>query len=333
MVKITTYGVRPIEVDYFKELNTHDYELNLVPELLDHENVTAAQGSTGVLLRGNCLGDRTNLEKFKAWGIEYVFTRTVGVDHLDLATAKELGLKVARVAAYSPYAVAELALTLGMTLFRKVAPEITNTHNGNFKVLDHYFSKEIHSSTVGIIGCGRIGSAEGELYAGMGATVIGYDPNSTNPHQKNGIPLVELSELLAKADIISLHVPLIPGKTENLIDQAELQVMKPDAILINTARSPVVNLPAVNWALANQMIGGYGADVVVDEAHIFGQQFENWDQLPNKEVLQLSQHFPNAIITPHVGSFTEPALKDMISISYQNFATTIATGTCPNEVI
>ncbi|USS88546.1 lactate dehydrogenase [Fructilactobacillus hinvesii] len=333
MVKITAYGVRPIEVPYFKKLNTEHYELNLVPELLDHDNANVAKGSTGVLLRGNCLGDRTNLEKFKAWGIEYVFTRTVGVDHLDLDAAKELGLKVARVPSYSPYAVAELALTLGMSLFRKVAAEITNTHTGNFRVLDQYFSKEIHSSTVGIIGCGRIGAAEGELYAGLGATVIGYDPNSADPHHKNGIDLVSLPELLNEADIVSLHVPFIPGKTEHLIDQAELREMKSDAILINTARSQVVNLPAVNQALAAQTIGGYGADVIVAESQIIGKDFASLDQLPNAELLTLMQQFPNVIITPHVGSFTEPALTDMITISYQNFATTIATGTCPNAVI
>ncbi|WP_395320033.1 NAD(P)-dependent oxidoreductase [Fructilactobacillus frigidiflavus] len=332
-MKITAYGVRPIEVPYFEKLNTYNYELNLVPEMLDHENVIAAKGSEAVLLRGTCAGDHENLAKFKSWGIDYVFTRTVGFDHVDLEAAKELGIKVARVPGYSPYAVAELAMTLGMTLFRKVGAEMTNTHQGNFKVLDSYFSKEIHSSTVGIIGCGRIGATEASLYGGMGTKVIGYDTHANGENVKNGVPLVSLETLLQESDIVSLHVPFIPGDTENLIDTKELAMMKDDAILINTARAQVVNMAAVTEALANQHLGGYGADVVVDEGHIFGKGFAKLSDLPNAGVYQMMEQFPNVIVTPHVGSFTEPALEDMISVSYQNFHDVLTTGTCPNELV
>lgn len=332
-MKITAYGVRPIEVPYFEKLNTYNYELNLVPEMLDHENAIAAKGSEAVLLRGTCAGDRENLAKFKSWGIDYVFTRTVGFDHVDLEAAKELGIKVARVPGYSPYAVAELALTLGMTLFRSVGAEMTNTHQGNFKVLDSYFSKEIHSSTVGIIGCGRIGATEASLYGGMGTKVIGYDTHANGENVKNGVPLVSLETLLQESDIVSLHVPFIPGDTENLIDTKELAMMKDDAILINTARAQVVNMAAVTEALAKQQLGGYGADVVVDEGHIFGKDFAKLSDLPNAGVYQMMEQFPNVIVTPHVGSFTEPALEDMISVSYQNFHDVLTTGTCPNELV
>ncbi|WP_429970261.1 NAD(P)-dependent oxidoreductase [Fructilactobacillus sp. Tb1] len=331
-MKITCYGVRPIEVSYFEKLNTYNYELNLVPAMLNHENAIDSKGSDAVLLRGTCVGDRENLAKFKSWGIDYVFTRTVGFDHVDLEAAKELGIKVARVPGYSPYAVAELAMTLGMTLFRSVGPEMANTHNGNFKVMDAYFSKEIHSSTVGIIGCGRIGATEASLYAGMGTKVIGYDTHSDG-NNKNGIPLVSLEELLKESDIISLHVPFIPGDTENMIDAKELEMMKDDAILINTARAQVVNMEAVTKALADHKLGGYGADVLVDEGAIFGNDFAKLSDLPNAGVYEMMQQYPNVIVTPHVGSFTEPALEDMISVSYQNLHETVETGTCKNELV
>ncbi|WP_413628076.1 NAD(P)-dependent oxidoreductase [Fructilactobacillus vespulae] len=333
MFKITAYGVRPTEVDYFNKLNTYDFDLNLIPAMLVHENVETAKGSDAVLLRGTCVGDRENLTKFKEWGINYVFTRTVGFDHVDLEAAKELNIKAARVPGYSPYAVAELAMTLGMTLFRSVGPAMANTHAGNFKVLDPYFSKEIHSSTVGIIGCGRIGAAEAELYSGMGAKVIGYDSHTNDPKVKNGINLVSLAELLKEADIISLHVPFVPGDTENLIDEAELEQMKDDAILINTARAQVVNMEAVTKALQAHKIGGYGTDVVVDEGAIFGNEFANLADLPNQDVTELMNNYPNVIITPHIGSFTEPALEDMISVSYKNFQDTLDNGTCANELV
>ncbi|MEN3250271.1 NAD(P)-dependent oxidoreductase [Fructilactobacillus sanfranciscensis] len=332
-MKITAYGVRPIEVQYFEKLNIYNYQLNLVPEMLSHENAIDAKGSDAVLLRGTCVGDRENLAKFKSWGIDYVFTRTVGFDHVDLKAAKELGIKVARVPGYSPYAVAELAMTLGMTLFRNVSAEMTNTHDGNFKVLDSYFSREIHSSTVGIIGCGRIGATEASLYAGMGTRVIGYDKQPDNEPVKNGVDLVSLEELLKESDIISLHVPFIPGNTENMIDTKELEMTKDDAILINTARAQVVNMEAVTDALINHKIGGYGADVLVDEGDIFGKDFAKLSDLPNVEVYKMMDQFPNVIVTPHVGSFTKPALEDMISVSYKNFHEVLETGTCANELV
>ena len=107
-LKIVAYGVRPNEVDFFHKLNKYNYELKLVEELLTHDNIETAEGQDAVLLRGNCVADRQNLEKIKSYGIKYVFTRTVGFNHIDLQACKEMNLMVARVPAYSPNSVAEL---------------------------------------------------------------------------------------------------------------------------------------------------------------------------------------------------------------------------------
>ncbi|CAM2740672.1 NAD(P)-dependent oxidoreductase [Fructilactobacillus fructivorans] len=330
MFKITAYGVRPVEVSYFKDLNKYDYELNLVSEMLDHENAIDSKGSDGVLVRGNCLADRENLQKFADWGIKYVFTRTVGYDHIDLMAAKELGIKVARVPGYSPYAVAELAMTLGMSLFRKVASEINATHDGNFIVSDSYFSREIHSSIVGIIGAGRIGRAEASLYSGMGATVLANDGHKVDAPEID--EYVPINELLKRSDIVSLHVPYIKGETDNLISTDQINLMKDDAILVNTARGQVVDLKAVDDVLSTGKLGGYGADVLIDESNIFGHEFKSVNDIKNREVVGLMKNYPNAIVTPHVGSFTEPALTDMITVSYDNFHEMVTTGKSKNEI-
>lgn len=134
MFKIICYGVRSNEVDLFNRLNKCDYQLTLEETLLSHDNIETAQNHDAVLLRGNCVADRQNLAKMKEYGIRYVFTRTVGYNHIDLEAAEEFDQIVARVPGYSPNSVAELALTLGMTLLRNVQYTADLTSKADFRV-------------------------------------------------------------------------------------------------------------------------------------------------------------------------------------------------------
>lgn len=330
MFKITAYGVRKNEKEYFEKLNKYNYDLNLIEDLLTHDNINTAKGSDAVLLRGNCVGDETNLSKLNEWGIKYVFTRTVGLDHIDLNAVKKFDMKVARVPGYSPYAVAELSLTLGMILFRKVSLAITNTLKHNFKVDLNTFSNEIHSGVVGIIGTGKIGLTEAKLYKNMGVKVLGYDPYPTD-YAKEIVEFTSLTELLQQSDIISLHVPYIKGENDNLIGKDELKLMKDNAVLVNTARSEVVDYKSVYDALVNHKIYGLATDVLPNEREIFGKNFDG-SSTENQLVDDLCSLYPRVIMTPHIGSYTEPALKDMISVSYENFHQTLTQGYSDNDV-
>lgn len=330
-MKIVCYGVRPIEEPYFHRLNTENYELKLVADFMNDENVVEAQGMDAVLIRGNCAATADNLAKIASYGIKYVFTRTVGFNHIDLTAAKELGLQIARVPNYSPYAVAELAMTLGMQMFRSTSAVVANTAEGNFRVLPGYFSKEIHSSTVGIIGAGKIGIAEAKLYHGMGAKVLAYDP-FPNDRFKDIVEFVSLEELLAQSDIVSVHVPYFPEKNENMFNAESFKLMKNSAIFVNTARGELVDHQAVIEAIKQGEISGYAADVFVAEKDIMGKEFASINELPNPQVKALADLYPKVLLTPHVGSFTEPALEDMISISFKNFADSFATGTNANVI-
>lgn len=330
-MKIVCYGVRPIEEPYFHRLNQDNYELKLVPDFMNDENVAEAQGMDAVLIRGNCAATAENLAKIASYGIKYVFTRTVGFNHIDLTAAKELGIQIARVPNYSPYAVAELAMTLGMQMFRSTSAVVANTAHGDFRVQPGYFSKEIHSSTVGIVGAGKIGIAEAKLYHGMGAKVLAYDP-FPNDRFKDIVEFVSLEELLAQSDIVSVHVPYFPGKNENMFNAESFKLMKNSAIFVNTARGELVDHQAVIDAIKQGEIAGYAADVFVAEKDIMGKEFASINELPNPQVQALAALYPKVLLTPHVGSFTEPALEDMISISFKNFADSFATGTNANVI-
>jgi len=331
LVKITVYGVRALEEPYFDRLNQYQFTCNYVRELLTHDNVAAAKGADAVLVRGNCVVDRQNLQQFADWGIRAVFTRSVGYNHLDLQAAADLGITLARVPGYSPAAVAELALTLGMTQFRHVNLAVDQTHQANFTINDNLFSQEIHTATVGIIGAGRIGLAEAKLYQGLGARVLAYDPRPSATAQA-AVTVVPLPELLAQSDIVSIHVPYFFGENDNLIDAEFLTQMKPGAVLVNTARGELADVPAILDALATGQLSGYGTDVFRDEVALLGKQFATLDEVPNPEARQLMAAYPKVLVTPHVGSYTAPALDDMIRISYDNFHDFFSTGTTRNAI-
>lgn len=328
-MKIVCYGVRPIEKPYFEKLNKYDFDLKLVSDFLTDDNADEAKGMDAVLIRGNCAANEKNLQKFADYGIKYVFTRSVGFNHIDLKAAKKLDIQVARVPNYSPYAVAELAMTLGMQMFRHTNLAIADSVEGDFTVKPELFSPEIHSSTVGIIGAGKIGMTEAELYKGLGANVLAYDPY---PKDSDVVKFVDMDELLAQSDIVSIHVPYFPGSNDNMINADTFKKMKSSAVFVNTARGEIVDTKAVIDAIRNEEISGYAADVTIDEKQIMNHKFSSLNDLPNEQVKELVSLYPKVLVTPHMGSFTEPALEDMISISFDNFEESFKNGTNKNVI-
>lgn len=319
-LKIACYGVRENEINIFNEFNKYDYDLTLIEDLLTEENIETAKGHDAVLLRGNCVANRKNLSQMKEWGIDLVFTRTVGVNHIDLEAAKDLNQVVARVPGYSPNAIAELAVTMAMTLLRNVTYTTNRTAQElDFKVTPQMFSREIRNLTVGIIGTGRIGLTEAKLFKGLGAKVIGYDIYQSEAAKE----VVEFKdtqeELLSEADIVSLHAAYIPGENENMINQEFISHMKDDAILINTARGQLQDNQAIVDSLKANKLYGFGTDVLPNETDIFFNQFNSIDDIPEETVQEFINLYPRVLITPHVGSNTDEAVKNMVEISMDNF--------------
>lgn len=331
MIKIACYGVRPNEVSFFNDLNKYNFELTLIEELLLHDNIETAKGHDAVLLRGNCVADEINLAKMNEYGIKYVFTRTVGFNHINLDEAKKYDMLVTRVPSYSPNAIAELALTLAMSLLRNTAYTANRTAQGNFKVDSQMFSKEIRNCTVGIIGTGRIGLTEAGLFKGLGATVLGYDVFHSDA-AKEVVTFKEMDELLNESDIVSIHVPYFPGQNDKMINAEFLSKMKPGAILINTARGELQDIEAIHEALVNNHLAGFATDVLANEKDIFFKEFDTITAIPDQTVQKLIEMYPKVLITPHVGSNTDEALDNMIEASFKNFHDVLTTGSSDNLI-
>ncbi|USS85848.1 lactate dehydrogenase [Fructilactobacillus cliffordii] len=329
MDKITVYNVREFEKPMYEDLNHGRFELNLLTEPLSEANVDTADGSIGVLIDGTTTADAELLAALKNMGIKYCFTRFVGYNNIDLDAANARDIMVARVPSYSPYSVAELALTMGLDLARHVMAATDNTNQGNFFLQPDYFANEIDHLTVGIIGVGHMGAAEAQLWHNLGANVLGFQ---RHPNDNPDVDFVSLNELLMQSDIVSLHVPYFPGENDLMIGAIEIGNMKSNAVLVNTARGELVDTAAVADALEDGNLAGYAADVIPDENAIDGKQFDSLDDIPDQELLSLMKHYPNVIITPHMGYDTQPATKDMIKVSFQNFQDAIETGETENQI-
>ena len=329
--KVTCYGVRKNEVEFFHKLNKYGYELNLVENLMSKENVEEAKGSDAVIVRGVCAANAENLETLSSYGIKYVFTRAAGINNIDLKTAEKLGIKVARVPGYSPNAIAELSLTLAMMLLRHTAYTVERTAKYDFRVTPTMFSKEIRNCKVGIIGVGKIGLTEAKLFKGLGAEVLGYDVYQSD-EAKEIVKFVELDELLSESDIVSLHMPYIAGQNDKFVNTEFISKMKTGAILINTARGELQSNEAVLDALRANKLGGYGTDVFDNESKLFFKNHENGDQIHDQVVRQIIDFYPKVLVTPHIGSNTDEALSNMIETSFDNLNEILKTGKCKNSV-
>lgn len=330
-IKVVCYGVRKNEVRYFNRLNKYGFELTLIEDLLNHDNIETAIGMDTVLLRGNCVADKRNIEIMKDYGVKYVFTRTVGYNHIDLQAAADCDMSVARVPSYSPNAIAELALTLAMSLLRHTAYTTTKTAKKDFTVDGVMFSKEIRNCKVGIIGTGKIGFTEAKLFKGLGAEVLGFDLYPSE-EAKQIITFMEMDELLKESDIVSIHVPYFPGKNDKLVNADFIAKMKDGAILINTARGELQDNEAILNALKTRKLEGFATDVFANEEKIFFQKFDQPSMKLDPTVQELIDLYPRVLVTPHIGSNTDEALVNMIETSFDNLHDVMTTGQTANAI-
>ena len=330
-MKVLAYGVRDVELPIFEAVNQKfGYDLVCVANYLNGpEEARQAAGCQAVILRGNCWANKEVLDIYKELGVEYVLTRTVGVNHIDVAYAKELGFKLAYVPFYSPNAISELALTLAMTLLRNVAYTANRTSQQDFRVDNQMFAKEIRNCTVGVVGIGRIGLTTATLFKGLGANVLAYDA-----FPKEGVDhictQVELDELLAKSDVISIHAPYIPANGK-VITKEFISKMKPGAILVNTARGELQDVDAIIEAIESGHLAGAGLDVLENESQFFFKDLRSQD-ISDSAVKKLVDLYPKVLLTPHMGSYTDEAVENMVETSFNNLKSYLETGQCGNDI-
>ncbi|QLL11879.1 2-hydroxyacid dehydrogenase [Pseudomonas chlororaphis] len=267
------------------------------------------------------------LEQLAAGGTRLIALRSAGYNHVDLAAAKRLGLSVVRVPAYSPHAVAEHAVALILALNRRLHRAYNRTREGDFS-LHGLTGFDLVGKTVGIVGTGQIGATFARIMAGFGCQLLAHDPFPNPEVEALGARYLSLPELLAQAQIISLHCPLT-ADSKHLINRQSLARMQSGAMLINTGRGGLVDTPALIEALKNGQLGYLGLDVYEEEAQLF---FEDRSDLPlQDDVLARLLTFPNVIVTAHQAFLTREALAAIADTTLHNIAAW-AAGTPCNRV-
>jgi len=241
--------------------------------------------------------------------------RCAGYNNVDLEACEQFGISVARVPAYSPYAVAEHAVALMMALNRKTHRAHTRVRDGNFS-LGGLVGFDMHGRTAGVVGTGKIGACLLSILHGFGCTLLAHSRTVKQElADQYDVRFVELDELLAESDVISLHAPLTP-ETHHLIDAVAIAKMKPGVMLINTARGGLIDTEALIDGLKSGRVGYAGLDVYEEEAEYFYKDLS--DSVIADDTLARLTTFGNVMVTGHQGSLTDVAQANMADTTIEN---------------
>ena len=327
-MKIAVFGTKPYDRRSLAAANAGErHDLHFLEPRLTVETAKLAAGCDGVCAFINDELGKATLELLSAGGTRLIALRSAGFNHVDLKAAEALGMKVVRVPSYSPYAVAEHALALMMTLNRKTHRAYNRVREADFS-LEGLIGFDMNGRTAGIIGTGKIGVILAKILSGMGCRVLGFDPYPHEHFTKHGA-YVDLAELLREADIISLHCPLTP-ESHHLINKETLAQMRQNVMLINTSRGALIDTQDVTDALKSGRIGYLGLDVYEQEADLFYENLSG--TIIQDDVFQRLQTFPNVLITAHQAFFTENALKNIADTTLGNITDFENGKSCANEV-
>ena len=328
-MQLTIFSAHPFEQPFLLAAAQDHHELVFVDEALSLATADRAEGSPGVAI---FVGDDASapvLERLAALGVRYLVARAAGYDQVDLAAAQRLGLRVANVPHYSPFAIAEHALALMLALNRHLHQADAQVRHADFR-LDALVGFDLHGKTVGIVGCGTIGGTMAGLLHGFGCRLLGTDvePDITLT-QRYVVEYVPLDTLCAQADVITLHAPLTPS-TRHLFDAAQLAKMKRGVMLINTSRGALLDTQAALEALDSGQLGYLGLDVYEHEKGLFFYDHSQ-DPTPDALLTQLLAR-PNVLITGHQGFLTREALTNIATTAIETLEQWLAGQTTPNEL-
>jgi len=302
-------ALRQASIDY--RIEWHFLEFRLT-----QDTVSAAKNAQAVCVFVNDQLNRHCLEALVKQGIGLVALRCTGFNNVDVDSARELKLTVTRVPVYSPYAVAEHAVALLLTLNRKTHRAYNRVRELNFS-LNGLVGFDLHGKTAGIVGTGKIGRATGQILRGFGMRVLAYDPFPNHEWAKQtGVEYVGTpSDLLRKCDVISLHTPLTP-ETRHIIRKETIELMKPGSILINVSRGALVDTRALIEALKCGHLAAVGLDVYEEEEDIFFKDLSG--EILHDDDLARLLTFPNVLITSHQGFLTREALSEIAETTITN---------------
>jgi len=328
-MKTIIYSARKFEKEFIMNANADKHELEFIELSLNSQTARLAAGAQAISIFVNDDASKKVLEELNAVDIKFIALRSAGYNHVDLDTAKQLGIKVARVPSYSPYAVAEHTVALMLTLNRKLIRANRRVHDLNFS-LDGLTGFDMNGKTVGIIGMGKIGALVAKILTGFGCKILAVDTfEDTALAEKYGLVYTNYDTLYREADIITLHSPLV-SETLHLINETSINKMKSGVMLINTSRGALVNTRDAIVGLKTGKIGYLGLDVYEEESGLFFMDHSG-DILQDDVIARLLT-FPNVLITSHQAFLTDTALENIASTTVYNLDCFEKQLDCENEI-
>lgn len=328
--KIAFFGAKPYDISSFDQVNKDfNYDIKYYKGHLNKNNLVLTQGTDAVCIFVNDTADAEIIDGLAKNGVKLLALRCAGYNNVDLAAAKGK-MKIVRVPAYSPYAVAEHAVALMLSLNRKIHRAYWRTRDGNFS-LHGLMGFDMHGKTAGIIGTGKIAKILIKILKEFGMNIVAYDlyPDYAFAEEQ-GITYTTLDELYKQSDIISLHCPLT-DKTKYLINDISICKMKDNVMIINTGRGLLIHTNALIEGLKNKKIAAAGLDVYEEEGDYFYE--DKSDKIIDDDVLARLLSFNNVIVTSHQAFFTKEALHNIAETTLLNIKAFMENQPLANEVV
>ena len=329
-MRVLIFSTHRFEKEFLIAANQQRHELTFTDVSLSLQTALLAKGFDGISVFVNDDASSPVIEELSKAGIKYIALRSAGFNHVNYKRTREFGMRVARVPAYSPYAVAEHAVTLMLSLNRNIIRAHNRIMDLNFS-LDGLTGFDMWSKTVGIVGTGKIGSVLAEILHGFGCRLLAYDiKENEDIKERLKVSYVALQALCQEADIISLHCPLIES-TKYIINEQSIQWMKNNVMLINTSRGGLVKTKDVIAALKSGKIGFFGMDVYEEEEHLFFS--DHSEEILQDETIARLLSFRNVLITGHQAFLTKEAVEKISKTTIYNLNCFEKERECPNELL
>ncbi len=324
MKTVAFFDTKSYDRESFEKYSGDELNFRFFENKLNEDTVSMAACCDAVCVFVNDNINRRVIEKLENYGVKIVALRCAGYNNVDLKFAGNR-IKVVRVPAYSPYAVAEHAMGMILMLNRKLHRAYIRTRDHNFS-LDSLTGFDLKGKTVGIIGTGKIGRVFADICKGFGMNIIGFDPQESKEFCGK---YESLETLLSQSDIISLHCPLTQDN-KYIINEESISKMKNGAYIINTSRGQLVDTQALIMGLKNGQIGAAGLDVYEEETDLFFEDFS--DEIIRDDTLSSLISMPNVIVTSHQAFLTKEALSAIAETTVKNLNDFFKTGKSENEI-
>jgi D-lactate dehydrogenase len=328
-MKTAIFSTHKFEKQYLIKANVEKHLLKFIDAHLSYETADLAIGHKAVSIFVNDDASSKVLYKLKDLGVQFLALRSAGFNNVDIKTAHEIGIRVARVPEYSPYAVAEHAIALMLALNRRLIKAHNRVQDSNFS-LDGLTGFDMNGKTVGVIGLGKIGRIVVKILNGYGCKVLASDITQDKEFAKKyDMEYVKIDTLCEKSDIITLHVPLNES-TKYIINKDRIDKMKHGVMIINTGRGGLLDTKEVIKALKTCKIGYLGLDVYEEEQGLFFE--DHSDEILQDDVISRLMTFQNVLITSHQAFLTDTALQNIADTTIDNLDCFEKGTSCKNEL-